>query len=118
MRFNCDKCGAKYQIADEKVAGKTVRMKCRKCSHTIQVKAKLGADGKVVARPSVPPPATATPAPAIPGSPKPMAPPTGGPLGPPGAPPLGSPPPAPPLGAPPPGAPPIGGAPPMAAPRA
>ena len=38
MRFNCQSCAAKYQIADEKVAGKTVRMKCRKCGATIQVR--------------------------------------------------------------------------------
>jgi len=39
MRFLCEQCKAKYQIADEKVAGKTVRMKCRKCGHLIEVKA-------------------------------------------------------------------------------
>lgn len=39
MKFLCDNCKAKYQIADEKVAGKTVRMKCRKCGHLIEVKA-------------------------------------------------------------------------------
>jgi len=38
MRFNCQSCAAKYQIADEKVAGKTVRMKCRKCGAAIQVR--------------------------------------------------------------------------------
>ena len=39
MKFLCDQCKAKYQIADEKVAGKTVRMKCRKCGHMIEVRA-------------------------------------------------------------------------------
>src|SRR4051812_35811076 len=39
MKFLCDNCKAKYQIADEKVAGKTVRMKCRKCGHMIEVRA-------------------------------------------------------------------------------
>ena len=39
MKFLCDNCKAKYQIADEKVAGKTVRMKCRKCGHQIEVRA-------------------------------------------------------------------------------
>lgn len=39
MKFLCDNCKAKYQIADEKVAGKTVRMKCRKCGHPIEVRA-------------------------------------------------------------------------------
>ena len=39
MKFLCDQCKAKYQIADDKVAGKTVRMKCRKCGHMIEVRA-------------------------------------------------------------------------------
>ncbi len=41
MKFLCEQCKAKYQIADEKVAGKTVRMKCRKCGHMIEVKAEV-----------------------------------------------------------------------------
>ncbi len=39
MKFLCDNCKAKYQISDDKVAGKTVRMKCRKCGHQIEVRA-------------------------------------------------------------------------------
>ncbi len=39
MKFLCEQCKAKYQIADEKIAGKTVRMKCRKCGHQIEVRA-------------------------------------------------------------------------------
>ncbi|HVJ88294.1 MAG TPA: GYF domain-containing protein [Labilithrix sp.] len=41
MKFLCENCKAKYQIADEKVAGKTVRMKCRKCGHQIEVRAEI-----------------------------------------------------------------------------
>ncbi len=65
MKFLCDNCKAKYQIADEKVAGKTVRMKCRKCGHQIEVRAAvtetsvstsppgaLGAGGSEVPRPA------------------------------------------------------------------
>ncbi len=37
MKFLCPSCKAKYQIADEKVAGRSVRMKCRKCGFMIQV---------------------------------------------------------------------------------
>lgn len=37
MKFICPSCKAKYQIADEKVAGRSVRMKCRKCSHVIHI---------------------------------------------------------------------------------
>lgn len=41
MKFLCEQCKAKYQIADDKVAGKTVRMKCRKCGHMIEVRAEV-----------------------------------------------------------------------------
>ena len=47
MRFACDKCQAKYQIADEKVAGKIVRMKCRKCGASLELRAEKRADGSV-----------------------------------------------------------------------
>jgi predicted Zn finger-like uncharacterized protein len=39
VKFLCEQCKAKYQIADEKAVGKTVRMKCRKCGHLIEVRA-------------------------------------------------------------------------------
>ena len=38
MIFHCGSCQAKYQLPDERVAGRTVRMKCRKCGHFIEVK--------------------------------------------------------------------------------
>ena len=41
MKFLCENCKAKYQIADDKVAGRTVRMKCRKCGHIIEVEASV-----------------------------------------------------------------------------
>jgi predicted Zn finger-like uncharacterized protein len=41
VKFLCEQCKAKYQIADEKAAGRTVRMKCRKCGHLIEVRATL-----------------------------------------------------------------------------
>lgn len=37
MKFLCPSCKAKYQIADDKVAGRSVRMKCRKCGKEIRV---------------------------------------------------------------------------------
>src|SRR3954471_22347997 len=43
MKFLCPSCKAKYQIADEKVAGRSVRMKCRKCGFMIQVSSALAA---------------------------------------------------------------------------
>jgi len=39
VKFLCEHCKAKYQIADDKVAGRTVRMKCRKCGNAIEVRA-------------------------------------------------------------------------------
>jgi len=41
VKFLCEQCKAKYQIDDAKVAGKTVRMKCRKCGHLIEVRAEV-----------------------------------------------------------------------------
>ncbi len=37
MKIICDSCGAKYAVSDEKVQGKTVKVKCRKCGSVIVV---------------------------------------------------------------------------------
>ncbi|MCX7809000.1 MAG: zinc-ribbon domain-containing protein, partial [Deltaproteobacteria bacterium] len=37
MKFLCPKCKHKYQIADERIAGKTLKMDCRKCGHTFLI---------------------------------------------------------------------------------
>jgi predicted Zn finger-like uncharacterized protein len=37
MKITCHACAAKYTVSDEKVQGKTVKMKCRKCGATIVV---------------------------------------------------------------------------------
>ena len=37
MKFLCPSCKAKYQIADEKVIGRTVKMKCRQCGRLIEI---------------------------------------------------------------------------------
>jgi predicted Zn finger-like uncharacterized protein len=37
MKITCQSCASKYTIADEKVAGKTVKIKCKKCGATIVV---------------------------------------------------------------------------------
>jgi predicted Zn finger-like uncharacterized protein len=37
MKISCGSCGAKYTVSDEKVHGKTVKVKCRKCSAVIVV---------------------------------------------------------------------------------
>lgn len=38
MKIVCDNCGAKYSIADEKVAGKVFKIRCKKCSDVIVVR--------------------------------------------------------------------------------
>src|SRR5580698_9609763 len=37
MKITCQSCQAKYTIADEKVLGKIVKIRCKKCSATIVV---------------------------------------------------------------------------------
>lgn len=62
MKFLCDQCKAKYQIADEKVVGKTVRMKCRKCGHLIEVRAAVTESSVASVPPAGPPSASGRPA--------------------------------------------------------
>ncbi len=45
MKIECDKCGAKYSIADEKVRGKTFKIRCKKCSNVIIVRDKTTSAG-------------------------------------------------------------------------
>jgi predicted Zn finger-like uncharacterized protein len=65
MKFLCPSCKTKYQIADEKVAGRAVRMKCRKCGYVIPI------SEVPPAPPTVQPPAVAGPLPAVPKAPAP-----------------------------------------------
>ncbi len=37
MKFFCDYCQAKYAIDDAKIAGRVLRMKCRRCGHEIEL---------------------------------------------------------------------------------
>ena len=37
MKIICQSCQSKYTVSDEKVQGKTVKIKCRKCGATILV---------------------------------------------------------------------------------
>jgi predicted Zn finger-like uncharacterized protein len=57
VKFLCEQCKAKYQIADDKIVGRTVRMKCRKCGHLIEMRAAVTESSA-----SSPPPPTAPPA--------------------------------------------------------
>jgi hypothetical protein len=45
MKFLCGNCKAKYQIADEKLEGRTLRMICRECGKEIIIQGKLRAPG-------------------------------------------------------------------------
>ena len=38
MKIVCESCGAKYSIADEKVAGKVFKIRCKRCSEVIIVR--------------------------------------------------------------------------------
>jgi predicted Zn finger-like uncharacterized protein len=78
VKFFCEQCKAKYQIADERVAGKTVRMKCRKCGHLVEVRATVTESSA-----SVPPPAAAPASGTEAGSKPPAGPPKAPPKAPP-----------------------------------
>jgi len=45
MKIVCDNCGAKYSIADEKIAGKVFRIRCKKCSSPIVVRGDISSSG-------------------------------------------------------------------------
>ncbi|MBI4511258.1 MAG: zinc-ribbon domain-containing protein, partial [Deltaproteobacteria bacterium] len=38
MKFQCNRCQARYSIADEKVRGKVLKIRCKKCSDVITVR--------------------------------------------------------------------------------
>src|SRR5579884_993649 len=42
MKITCQSCQSKYNVADEKVQGKVVKIRCRKCGATIVVNASAG----------------------------------------------------------------------------
>jgi predicted Zn finger-like uncharacterized protein len=45
MKITCQACAAKYTIADDKVRGKTVKIKCKKCGASIVASGKEGEAG-------------------------------------------------------------------------
>lgn len=77
MKFLCPNCKAKYQISDEKIAGRTLKMDCRRCSHPIVIRGETAVEevrqSAAPSRPAAPAqpaarrrpaPASAAPAPA------------------------------------------------------
>ena len=54
MKFLCRNCKAKYQIADEKVAGRTLRMTCQQCGEPIVVRGAARQPAAIGGRPMAP----------------------------------------------------------------
>lgn len=55
MKITCHACDAKYTIADEKVTGRTVKIKCKKCGATIVVAADQAGGGGAPGAPNAEP---------------------------------------------------------------
>ena len=53
MKFVCDRCQTKYSIADEKVRGKILKVRCKACTNIITVREE-GAGAAPIRRPSAP----------------------------------------------------------------
>jgi predicted Zn finger-like uncharacterized protein len=49
MKIKCDSCGAKYQIADEKVKHRIFKIRCKRCENVIVVHAEQGEEDPTVA---------------------------------------------------------------------
>src|SRR4051812_7380003 len=84
MKFVCDRCQTKYSIADEKVRGKILKVRCKSCTNIITVREEgAGAAGAAIRRPSAPASPVGSagarpPAPAVPRTP--LAPPATAPI--------------------------------------
>ncbi len=75
MKFVCDRCQTKYSIADEKVRGKILKVRCKSCTNIITVRDEVAAAAAAPRRPSVPasPVGGRAPTPAVPRAPTPLA---------------------------------------------
>lgn len=64
MKISCQNCSSKYTVSDEKVQGKTVKLKCKKCGATILVNAggatTVASGGPIADHPSSPADAAST----------------------------------------------------------
>lgn len=64
MLFSCSSCATKYKLPDEKIAGKVLKIRCKKCSSVIVVRdPKLVSQKAMAAAKAVAPAAPAPPAP-------------------------------------------------------
>jgi|HubBroStandDraft_2_1064218.scaffolds.fasta_scaffold05696_2 predicted Zn finger-like uncharacterized protein len=59
MKITCQSCQAKYNVADEKVQGKIVKIRCRKCGATIVAQGNGGGANGTASRGPTPPAAFA-----------------------------------------------------------
>ncbi|HOX42700.1 MAG TPA: AgmX/PglI C-terminal domain-containing protein [Myxococcota bacterium] len=59
MRFTCDKCNALYSIADDKVRGKLVRFRCKRCQQVLLLRGDGAARAGGAAQPPAPEAASA-----------------------------------------------------------
>ncbi|MBN2498844.1 MAG: zinc-ribbon domain-containing protein [Deltaproteobacteria bacterium] len=48
MKFVCDRCSTQYQIADEKVGGRGVKVRCKRCGNTIIVRPQIEQEESVI----------------------------------------------------------------------
>jgi predicted Zn finger-like uncharacterized protein len=60
MKITCQSCNSKYNVADEKVQGKIVKIRCRKCGSTIVVHGAAPSAGNAGAAAADSAPATST----------------------------------------------------------
>src|SRR4051794_38164281 len=48
MKFVCDSCNTKYSIADDRVHGRVLKIRCKTCDHVITVREEMkGAAGSI-----------------------------------------------------------------------
>ncbi|QDG49816.1 AgmX/PglI C-terminal domain-containing protein [Persicimonas caeni] len=59
MKFYCDSCNTKYGIADEKVRGKVLKVRCKKCGNVITVREQTVPSRRASDAQSAPPPSPA-----------------------------------------------------------
>lgn len=53
MRFACDRCKTRYSIADERVRGKILKIRCKSCANVITVKEGMDAPPETGAAPAL-----------------------------------------------------------------
>jgi predicted Zn finger-like uncharacterized protein len=57
MTFGCERCSAKYSLEDDKIAGRTFRVRCRRCGYLVVVRPTPAPAAPEPPAPAPPPPA-------------------------------------------------------------